>query len=286
MAFGRVATGARDGMAARAALLAFFATATAIRAHVVHPHMPRARVLHARPRVAIHGGAAAVPAGGDNLYRKFGISEDADYDEIVAAYERLCAKNADNKKELIRLEVAKDRILEDRLRRRMSGKLQSRVVESNWDRAQRLKPRKPVLDYLPPYLRRFIDVPKGDAFTNVAIFFGMLGGFALLLPAMASAVMMMGYLVSNGLLYNKGLPETKEDTGRPAELKPLLLTLAISTIVGGLGLSVGVGVAGLLFPDSTMAVSRRAAPPVRRLLLRACARTHACCPAFSLLPRA
>lgn len=207
-----------------------------------------------------------MPAGGENLYRKFGIAEDADYDEIVAAYERLRGKSADDKKELIRLEVAKDRILEDRLRQRMSGGLRSKVSEGNWDRAQRFKPKKAFNEYLPPYVRQFFEVPSRDFRTNVSIFFAMLGGFALALPAMASAVMMAGYLVSNGVLFNKGLPAQKEDMARPAEAKPLLITLAISTTLGGLGFSVGVGLSGALFPGSPMAVRARArGQPARAL---------------------
>ncbi|KAG8461787.1 hypothetical protein KFE25_001405 [Diacronema lutheri] len=217
---------------------------------------PRVMASFARARAPIRGmvpPAGAMPAsGGDNLYRKFGITEDADYDEIVAAYERLCSKNAGDKKELIRLEVAKDRILEDRLRRRMSGALQSKVVESSWDRAQRLKKRRPFNEYLPPYVRKFFEKPDEKFAINLGIFFALVSGAALLLPAMASTGMSLAFLVANGVIYNKGLPEKQEDTGRRTELKPLLSTLGITTILGGLGFSLGVLLAGLLFPDGSL----------------------------------
>jgi len=55
------------------------------------------------------------------LYRQLGIAEDAEYEEIVAATDALIAKAGDNIKEKIKVEVAKDKILQIRLNERLAG---------------------------------------------------------------------------------------------------------------------------------------------------------------------
>lgn len=244
-----------------------FLVSTALAA-CAHAHvLPRPRLMTAAvPRSHIMGRAAASSMpGGSNLYRQFGITEDAAYDEILEAYERLCAKSVGNKKELIKLEVAKDRILEDRLRRRMSGTLNQKVTESAWDRAQRMRKRKPLNEYLPSYVRQFVEIPSDETGTNMAIIFGLLSGMSMLAPQLASTGMSIGFLLACGIVYNKGLPEKREDDGRPAQIKPLLLTLGICLILGGLGFSLGVTLASALFPDSMRV--RNAARLLRPILL-------------------
>lgn len=250
-------------------------------------------VSHAR--AALGAGAASAGGSSSNLYRMFGISEDAAYDEIMAAYERLCTKFADDKKQLIKLEVSKDRILEDRLRRRMSGTLQSKVVESEWDRAQRTRKKKPLNEYLPAWMQQFIEIPDEEFAGSMATIFGLLTAMPLLVPTMASTVrlrpsllqnacvlsvsathrthpharararahacpqaMVVGYLVSNGVLYNRGIPKRTEDDGRPAKLKPLLITLAITSVLGGIGFSIGVTIASNFFAMSQRVRAPRA----------------------------
>jgi hypothetical protein len=221
-------------------------------AHVIaHARVPMA----ARPRSVIVGrapaGASPMP-GGSNLYRQFGITEDASYDEIVQAYERLCAKNTSNKKELIKLEVAKDRILEDRLRQRMSGTLDRKAVESTWDRAQRLKKRKPLNEYLPPWLRQFFELPEEKKAFSTGTMFAILCAGSIVVPTFASISMASAFLAANYIVYNKGLPPTKEDDGRPAQAKPLLVTLGICAANAGVGFAIGVTLSSILFPKSIM----------------------------------
>lgn len=55
------------------------------------------------------------------LYRQLGIVEDATYEEIVEATNALLAKAGDNIKEKIKIEVAKDSILQIRLNERLAG---------------------------------------------------------------------------------------------------------------------------------------------------------------------
>lgn len=55
------------------------------------------------------------------LHRQLGIAEDATYEEIVAATDRLMAEAGDNMKEKVLIEVAKDKILQYRLSERLAG---------------------------------------------------------------------------------------------------------------------------------------------------------------------
>jgi hypothetical protein len=55
------------------------------------------------------------------LHRELGIAEDATYEEIVAATDRLVARAGSDLKRKIQIEVAKDKILQIRLNERLAG---------------------------------------------------------------------------------------------------------------------------------------------------------------------
>jgi len=64
------------------------------------------------------------------LFCMLGLDEDATYDEINVAYDALAVKYEGDTKRLIKLQVAKDKILEDRLRQRMSGAMKAAVARA------------------------------------------------------------------------------------------------------------------------------------------------------------
>jgi hypothetical protein len=55
------------------------------------------------------------------LHRELGIAEDATYEEIVEATDTLIARAGDDLKRKIKVEVAKDKILQIRLNERLAG---------------------------------------------------------------------------------------------------------------------------------------------------------------------
>jgi hypothetical protein len=55
------------------------------------------------------------------LHRELGIAEDASYEEIVAATDSLIATAGEDLKRKIKIEVAKDKILQIRLNERLAG---------------------------------------------------------------------------------------------------------------------------------------------------------------------
>lgn len=55
------------------------------------------------------------------LHRELGIAEDASYEEIVAATDMLIAQVGSDLKAKVKIEIAKDRILQIRLNERLAG---------------------------------------------------------------------------------------------------------------------------------------------------------------------
>lgn len=64
------------------------------------------------------------------LHRQLGIAEDATYEEIVAATDRLTAEAGSDLKRRVQIEVAKDKILQYRLNERLAGLAQAESKEA------------------------------------------------------------------------------------------------------------------------------------------------------------
>ena len=70
------------------------------------------------------------------LHRELGITEDASYEEITAACDRLIAAAGDDMKAKIKIEVAKDKILQIRLNARLAGLTETSIearAQSNYE---------------------------------------------------------------------------------------------------------------------------------------------------------
>ena len=87
-----------------------------------------------------------------------GLDIDASYDEIEKAYADLIDTYSAEPKRKIKLQVAKDKILEDRLRQRLSGGMKgfSQVVDP-FDR----KEEKPLIT-IPPALQGVMELPTQE----------------------------------------------------------------------------------------------------------------------------
>jgi hypothetical protein len=64
------------------------------------------------------------------LYRQLGIAEDATYEELVQATDRLLLLAGSNLKQKIQIEMTKDQILQHRLKERLNGLMQSTEKEA------------------------------------------------------------------------------------------------------------------------------------------------------------
>jgi len=68
-------------------------------------------------------------ADDDNLngYRELGLAEDATYDEVMDAFMSLSETYSDDAERLLTLELAKNKVIDERLKQRMSGSLNAKV---------------------------------------------------------------------------------------------------------------------------------------------------------------
>lgn len=166
-------------------------------------------------------------------YRLLGVSEDATYDEVNAAYDSLAAKYEGDPKMTIKLQVAKDKIFDDKLRQRMSGALKSTVAESPYDRPDAPKP----LIQLPPFLEEIMELPKRAELLRNAFIFGAIGCLPVLSTSWASSSVGIGFAASLFTLYNRGAPESNEMSAemRPPKVRPLALAAGITVLGGALG---------------------------------------------------
>jgi len=168
------------------------------------------------------------------LYRMMGLAEDATYDEINAAYDSLSEKYAGETKRLIKLQVAKDKILEDRLRQRMSGSLKSAVAESPFERKEDPKP----LITLPAFMQDYMELPTRAIFTKRTTLFGAFGLLPLISKTFASTSIMMGFACCVYMVYNRGVPDTGSEMSadaRPPKAKPLILAVGLTLLAGAIG---------------------------------------------------
>ena len=167
--------------------------------------------------------------------------------------EELEKKYEGNVKRIIKLKVARDKILEDRLRQRMQGTLQAndevRVAADNFDE------KKPLIK-LPRWLERITQLPTQDLLLKNGAVFGFIALLPLLDLSWASTSLGLGFGVAMYLLYNRDADKERRPSSneemmemnmRPAKTGPLLLTAGIVFMAGCIGATISLLAAGL-FP--------------------------------------
>lgn len=178
---------------------------------------------------------------GPNPYRALGVGENATYEEVEAAVASLSVKYADDRKKLMMLDVHKDRIFEDRLQARMSGRLAAKVKESPYDKKIVKKKRFVV----PVWLEGTVKLPNVAYLKRTAIIMGIFVVLGFATPTLVGSCMGMAFISAAGFLYNRGLPEpVKDEYGGVGEVRPvkhkivlktLLINLAMAAVFFGLG---------------------------------------------------
>jgi hypothetical protein len=162
-----------------------------------------------------------------NPYRSLGVSEDASYEEVEAAYQRLVKKYQGNEKQLIKLEMYKDKIFEDQLRARISGKTRVKVKESPAERRLSQKRFQP-----PKWIRDAIKVPDKKYMQKTALVMSIFIVAGFITPSLSTTCMSMSAIASIAFLYNRGLPEPpKDEFGNPGEIRPTDWKVALHTVI-------------------------------------------------------
>jgi len=95
---------------------------------------------------------------GADWFRTLGVGPNADYEEIQIAVKKLKEKYADDKKKMMKIDVAKDKIAELRLRQRMRGELAVTSEVAYLDREAELEAKNrfknKMLQNQPKWIRR------------------------------------------------------------------------------------------------------------------------------------
>jgi hypothetical protein len=203
----------------------FVSTAPALAQH------PRSRRV-----VALQGPPPPPPDDEDDdkllrAYRTLGISEDATYDEITDAHIELTERYADDEARVLRLDEAKDLVISEQLRKRMSGELRAKVAASPWDEkpVQREMPWAPVFRFL----RKFIRPPGFGHFKAVLPLFTAIMLTPLFAPGMSESLNLLSCLGGFSFTYNRGQADVPKDEWgqigeiRPFKPKPLQLTIML-----------------------------------------------------------
>ncbi|HEY9645336.1 MAG TPA: CPP1-like family protein [Chroococcidiopsis sp.] len=162
-------------------------------------------------------------------YAKLGVEEDASFEEIQAAKERLIQSLGADRKQAEEIEVAYDAILMDRLRLRQEGKIKVpdriRFPERTAEPIPEAPPQP--LKQSPAWLQRFIDTPSRN---DILLPGGLFLAASLLSLTAASLALALGVTLS---LYFLNRKERK--FGRA-----LLLTIAGLTLGVLAGLQLGM----------------------------------------------
>ena len=171
-----------------------------------------------------------------NPYEILGVKENASFEEIQEATNRLKKQYDNDTKQIATIETAYDAVIMDRLRRRQEGKIKVperiRFPEKTFQSSPGSKPTPQ--NNSPDWLQEFIDSPSQPDILWPAGIFLLLGATALFYsdPSLLPLLTSLGICSS---IYFIGRKEKRYG-------RAILITL------GGLfvGIGLGIGVAGLL----------------------------------------
>ncbi|ACK69973.1 heat shock protein DnaJ domain protein [Gloeothece citriformis PCC 7424] len=174
-----------------------------------------------------------------NPYQQLGVTEDASFEEIQEAKQRLLQQHSGDSKVLESIEMAYDSIIMERLRLRQEGKIK---VPERIRFPEREKPSEPPLSLnslpintSPSWLQRFIDTPSStDILVAAGVFLALTGVTIVVEDTQGSLVPL---LLTLGIFANVYFLNRKEQQF----WRSVLITLVALVI----GIAIGAGVAGL-----------------------------------------
>ncbi|MBD2180378.1 CPP1-like family protein [Planktothrix sp. FACHB-1355] len=169
----------------------------------------------------------------ENHYKQLGLNEDATFDEIQAARNRLTEENSGDPKRQETIEAAYDAILMERLRMRQEGKIK---VPEGIRFAERLAQAPPPASPAPvkessSWLQGLLDTPSRADILWPAGIFSVLAGLTFYYPPSASGILAAAVLVS---LYFLSRKEGKLGRAVVVSLSSLTGGLLFSAVVNAL----------------------------------------------------
>ncbi|CAN0212908.1 unnamed protein product [Pylaiella littoralis] len=177
---------------------------------------------------------------GAEMYRTLGVTPDADYLEVMEACDRLKVKYAGDRKQVIRIDKAKDGILSLRLNQAVKGNIKTNEEAQNMNSYLTAKDayikkrdspwRRPV------WAKGWVKVPDKEHTRRCAIRHGFMAMFVLAFPSAGMGIKMVGGITTFGMVMNRDGPELKRDENNQiAEVRlPSRLSTAMSflTVIG------------------------------------------------------
>lgn len=155
------------------------------------------------------------------LHRELGITEDASYEEITAACNSLINKAGDDMKAKIKIEVAKDKILQIRLNKRLAGltnasteaRAQSNYeVEGADDEDSFVK--KQAKEWNAPRWTQGLIVKPDEAHRNRQIqIWGVISLLGIMFPPSIEKLQLFNGLICIGQLIFRGMPKDEMGGG-------------------------------------------------------------------------
>ena len=125
-------------------------------------------------------------------YEQLGVTEDASFDEIQLARQRLMAACGDDRKEVAAIESAYDAVLMHRLRLRQAGKIKvpDRIRFAE-EVSESVVPPEPGLRPVssPDWLKSYLDQPSPNDIFNPGLILGSLAGVVLFVPSLSSSAL-------------------------------------------------------------------------------------------------
>lgn len=184
-------------------------------------------------------------------YEQLGVTEDASFDEIQLARQRLMAACGDDRQEVAAIESAYDAVLMHRLRLRQAGKIKVpdriRFAEEVSESAFAPDPRVRSVNS-PEWLRSYLDQPSPNDILGSGLILGSLAGLILFVPGLSSSMLSL-FIVAACAVSTYFLNRKENRLGRS-----LLLSLGgviVGSVLGYIVLKVFLS--AIISPDLTPA---------------------------------
>ena len=166
-------------------------------------------------------------------YEQLEVAEDASFDDIQSARDRMFKVYKDDERNRAQVEVAYDAILMDRLRKRQEGKIKVpedvRFGERALDKPPKLS--MPRINPSSSWMQRTMDTPNTREISILGGVYGVLGGIGLLAQQNGAASSTLQLLLAIGLGINLYWLNRKEQKlGRAVLLS--LAALALGGLIG------------------------------------------------------
>jgi hypothetical protein len=171
-------------------------------------------------------------------YEQLGVSEEASFDEIQEARNRLVAQVSDDRKQVERIEAAYDAVLMHRLKMRQEGKIKVperiRFPERLTSETLQPKPKQPAK--LPLWITNSLDTPTSSEIGWAAAIFGGLAIVALLYPSGNPIIVLQLVLVTAiaSSIYFLNRKEGRFGRAFLLSFCSLLLGMLLGSVVGSL----------------------------------------------------